>query len=92
MAGCAALPGTLVVGLRGSSAMFVLRPTPQGGFVGTPQAVLAGTYGRITGTDVASDGLIWFTTANKDGGGPVTPTDDRVVRIRPPSGGASGAD
>ena len=92
VAGCAALPGTLVVGLRGSSAMFVLRPTPQGGFVGTPQAVLAGTYGRITGTDVASDGLIWFTTANKDGGGPVTPTDDRVVRIRPPSGGASGAD
>jgi len=54
--------------------------------------VLAGTYGRITGTDVASDGLIWFTTANKAGGGPVTPTDDRVVRIRPPSGGASGAD
>ncbi len=86
VAGCAALPGTLVVGLRGSSAMFVLRPTPQGGFVGTPQAVLAGTYGRITGADVASDGLIWFTTANKGGGGPVTPTDDRVVRIRPPVG------
>jgi glucose/arabinose dehydrogenase len=92
VAGCAALPGTLVVGLQGSSAMFVLRPTPQGSFVGTPQAVLAGTYGRITGTDVASDGLIWFTTAKKGGGGPVTPTDDRVVRIRPPSGGASGAD
>lgn len=92
VAGCAALPGTLVVGLEGSSAMFVLRPTPQGSFVGSPQSVLAGTYGRITGTDVASDGLIWFTTANKGGGGPVTPTDDRVVRIRPPSGGASGAD
>jgi glucose/arabinose dehydrogenase len=92
VAGCAALPGTLVVGLQGSSAMFVLRPTPQGAFVGTPQAVLQGTYGRITGADVASDGLIWFTTANKGGGGPVTPTDDRVVRIRPPSGGASGAD
>ncbi|GLZ47896.1 glucose dehydrogenase [Actinomycetospora sp. NBRC 106375] len=92
VAGCAALPGTLVVGLQGSSAMFVLRPTPQGGFVGAPQAVLQGTYGRITGADVASDGLIWFTTANRGGGGPVTPTDDRVVRIRPPSGGASGAD
>jgi len=92
VAGCAALPGTLVVGLEGSAAMFVLRPTPQGSFVGTPQAVLAGVYGRITGADVASDGLIWFTTANKDGDGPVTPTDDRVVRIRPPSGGASGAD
>jgi glucose/arabinose dehydrogenase len=92
VAGCAALPGTLVVGLEGSAAMFVLRPTPQGSFVGTPQAVLAGAYGRITATDVASDGLIWFTTANKDGDGTVTPTDDRVVRIRPPSGGASGAD
>jgi len=92
VAGCAALPGTLVVGLRSASAMFVLRPTPEGAFVGTPQTVLPETYGRITGADVASDGLIWFATANKNAGGPVTPTDDRVVRIRPPSGGAAGAD
>lgn len=92
VAGCAAMPGTLVVGLQSGSAMFVLRPTPEGAFVGTPQTVLAGTYGHITGADVASDGLIWFATANKRSGGPVTPTDDRVVRIRPPSGGASGAD
>lgn len=92
VSGCAAGPGLLVVGLTGTSAMYALRPTPEGAFVGTPQVILAGTYGRISAADVASDGFIWVGTANKGAGGPVTATDDRVVRIRPPSGGASGAE
>lgn len=92
VSGCAAAPGLLVVGLTGASAMYALRPTPEGSFVGTPQTTLANTYGRISGADVASDGLIWLGTANKGSGGPVTATDDRVVRIRPPSGGAAGAE
>lgn len=88
--GCGAGPGMLVVGLEGSAAAFVLRSTPGGGFVGTPQTTLAGTYGHLRAVDMASDGYLWLGTTNKDAGRP-GPTDDRVIRIKPPTGGAAGA-
>ena len=91
VSGCAVAGGTLVVSLTGAAGLYVLRPTADGTFVGAPETVLQNTYGRFTGADVGADGLIWVGTANKDGGAP-TPTDDRVIRIRPPSGGASGAE
>ncbi|MEO9220248.1 MAG: oxidoreductase, partial [Mycobacteriaceae bacterium] len=49
-------------------------------------------YGQLSGAGVASDGVVWAGTVNKAGGKP-GPTDDRVVRIQPPSGqgGASAA-
>lgn len=89
--GCAVGPGLLVVGLTGSAGLFLLKPTPEGSFVGPPETVLQNTYGRFTGADVGADGLVWVGTANKDGGTP-GPTDDRVIRIRPPSGSGSGPD
>ncbi|HEY2195069.1 MAG TPA: PQQ-dependent sugar dehydrogenase [Actinomycetospora sp.] len=90
--GCAAGGGSLFVGLSDTKAIFALRPTAEGRFVGTPQAVLQNTYGRISGADLASDGILWIGTANKDPGGAPGATDDRVIRIRPPSGGGSGPD
>lgn len=92
VAGCAAAPGMLVVGLEGARSAFVLRPTPGGAFVGTPQTTLAGTYGRLRAADLSSDGYLWLGTTNKDEPGAAGPTDDRVIRIKPPAGGAAGAE
>ncbi|MCD2190343.1 PQQ-dependent sugar dehydrogenase [Actinomycetospora soli] len=89
VSGCAAGGGTLLVGLSDARGLFVLRPTAEGRFIGTPETLLPGVYGRISGADLASDGFVWFGTTNKDGGAPGA-TDDRVVRIKPPSGGGSG--
>ena len=88
--GCAAAGGLLVVSLTGSSALFVLHPTPSGGFVGPPETVLPNAYGHLTGADLGDDGLLWLGTGNEDAGTP-GPTDDRAIRIRPPGGGAGGA-
>ncbi|MDL5155873.1 PQQ-dependent sugar dehydrogenase [Actinomycetospora termitidis] len=92
VSGCAAGGGTLLVGLADAKGLFVLKPTAEGRFVGPPETVLQNTYGRISGADLASDGFVWFGTVNKDPGGAPGATDDRVVRIRPPSGGGSGPD
>jgi glucose/arabinose dehydrogenase len=89
VAGCVAPPGSIAVAEQGGSALFLLRTGPQGGFTGTPQTLLAGTYGRLAAATLAPDGLIWLGTTNKGGGGPVVSSDDRVIRIQPPSGGAS---
>jgi hypothetical protein len=88
--GCAAGGGSLFVGLSSAKAMFSLKPTAGGRFVGTPETVLQNTYGRLSAADLASDGMLWIGTVNKDPGGAPGPTDDRVIRIRPPSGGGSG--
>jgi len=90
VAGCAVGSGVLLVSLTDAAGLFVLRPTSSG-FVGPPETVLQNTYGRFSGADLGADGLIWVGTVNKDGAGP-GPTDDRVIRIRPPSGGSAGAE
>lgn len=90
--GCAAGGGTLLVALSDGRAVSALEPTAEGRFVGAPEQVLQNTYGRLSGADLASDGMLWLGTANKDAGGTPGATDDRVIRIRPPSGGGSGPD
>lgn len=86
VAGCMAQPGVIVVTLTGGAAISVLRPAPDGTFTGKPETMLSGVYGRLGAAAPASDGLLWLGTVNKDGGKPV-PSDDRVIRIQPPSGG-----
>lgn len=90
VAGCTVLPGTVAVAERGAGAMFMLRPGENGAFTGDPKPVLTGTYGAIAAVTLAPDGLIWLGTGNKAGGKPGA-TDDRVIRIQPPSGGAGSA-
>ncbi len=58
--GCAAGGGSLLVGLSGAKAMYALKPTAEGRFVGAPEAVLQNKYGRISGADLASDGMLWI--------------------------------
>ena len=85
--GCAAQQGLLLVALSTGRAVFVLRPDPAtGAFTGDPETLLPNRYGRLTAAAGAPDGLLWVSTANK-GGGKTVPSDDRVIRIQPPSSG-----
>jgi glucose/arabinose dehydrogenase len=52
---------------------------------GAAQDLLKGTYGRLRTVVAAPDGALWITTSNRDGQGKPVPTDDRVLRIKPPS-------
>ncbi|ANY05637.1 hypothetical protein [Pseudonocardia sp. HH130630-07] len=90
VAGCTVLPGSLVVAERAGEALFVLNPGRDGTFTGDPQPVLQDTYGAIGPVTIAPDGLLWLGTVNRDGPGPGR-TDDRVVRIQPPTGGGGSA-
>lgn len=86
VAGCMAQPGLVTIAQSGAAALFVLRPTDTGAFTGAPESMLTGVYGRLSAAALAPDGLLWLGTVNKAGGAPVA-TDDRVIRIQPPSGG-----
>ncbi|MFC4946375.1 PQQ-dependent sugar dehydrogenase [Pseudonocardia sp. GCM10023141] len=88
VAGCMAQPGVVAIAETGAAALFVLRPGENGTFTGEPQTLLANTYGRLNAAALAPDGLLWLGTVNKAGGKPV-PSDDRVVRVQPPSGGGA---
>lgn len=93
VAGCVAPPGALAVAERGAAALFLLHTNGPTGFTGVPQTLLGGVYGRLGPAVVAPDGLLWIGTTNKGAGGPVVSSDDRVIRIQPPSGGTgSGPD
>lgn len=88
VAGCMTQPGVVAVALTGGAALSVLRPAEDGSFTGAPETLLAGVYGRLNAATLGSDGLLWLGTVNKSGGKPV-PSDDRVIRIQPPSGGGA---
>ncbi|MFR9729683.1 PQQ-dependent sugar dehydrogenase [Saccharopolyspora sp. MS10] len=85
VSGCAASGTAVVVALTDAAALYSLSPGPGGGFTGQPSKVMEGTYGRFSAASRGPDGLLWLGTANKAGGVPV-PSDDRVLRIEPPSG------
>jgi glucose/arabinose dehydrogenase len=90
-AGCTAVPGLVAVALTAGAGVFVLRPGPDGMFTGKPQTSLKNAYGRLHAAAIGPDGLLWLGTVNKIGGAPVS-SDDRVIRIQPPSAGGGGVD
>lgn len=85
--GCVAQSDLLLVAEAAARAVFVLRPAQNGAFTGDPETLLQNRYGRLTAVAAAPDGLLWVGTTNKGAGGKVVPSDDRVIRIQPPSGG-----
>ncbi|MGI8817393.1 MAG: PQQ-dependent sugar dehydrogenase [Pseudonocardia sp.] len=91
VAGCVAPDNAVLISERGASAMFMLLINKTGGFTGRPQTVLAGVYGRIGPATLGPDGLTWIGTTNKRNGGPIAPSDDRVIRILILAGGEAGA-
>jgi glucose/arabinose dehydrogenase len=86
VAGCMAQPNLVVIAQTNTASLFVLRPNNNGSFTGDPETQLKDTYGRLSAATLAPDGLLWLGTVNKAGGKPVA-SDDRVIRIQPPSGG-----
>jgi glucose/arabinose dehydrogenase len=86
VAGCVAQSDLLVIAQTGARSVFVLRPGEGGTFTGDPETLLENRYGRLLAAAAAPDGLLWLGTTNK-GGGQTVPSDDRVIRIQPPSGG-----
>ncbi|MFC5947671.1 PQQ-dependent sugar dehydrogenase [Pseudonocardia lutea] len=89
VAGCMAQPGVVAVALTGGAALSVLRPADDGSFSGAPETLLANVYGRLAAATLGSDGLLWLGTVNKSSGGKPVASDDRVIRIQPPSGGGA---
>jgi glucose/arabinose dehydrogenase len=90
--GCITAGGSVAVALERGAALFVLHTSAAGAFTGAPETVVKGTYGRLGPATLGPDGLIWIGTVNKAAGGTPVSSDDRVVRIQPPSGGSSGQD
>jgi glucose/arabinose dehydrogenase len=62
---------------------------PDGGFTGQPEQLAKGTYGRLLSLEAGTQGVLWATTANRDGNGTPEARDDLVVII-PTGGGGSG--
>ena len=91
VSGCAADASTVVVALQDARALYTLTPAGDGTFTGEPTQVMDDTYGRFSAATLGSDGLVWAGTANRHEGDPVS-SDDRVLRIEPPDGGAAGKD
>lgn len=55
--------------------------------VGAFTPYLQHRYGRLLTVVAASDGALWLTTSNRDGHGHPVPTDERVIRYLPGTGG-----
>jgi len=49
------------------------------------EQLLEGRFGRIRDVISGPDGLIYFSTSNRDGRGSVTSSDDRIARLVPAS-------
>ena len=84
---CVAQNDLLLVAESAARAVFVLRPAQNGTFTGDPEMLLQNRYGRLAAAAAAPDGLLWVGTTNKGSSGKVVPSDDRVIRIQPPTGG-----
>ncbi|HEY0636157.1 MAG TPA: PQQ-dependent sugar dehydrogenase [Pseudonocardiaceae bacterium] len=91
VAGCVAVPGLVAVALTTGKALFALRSGADGTFTGKPETAVKDVYGRLHAAAVGPDGLLWIGTVNKAGGTPVS-SDDRVIRIQPPTAGGGGID
>jgi quinoprotein glucose dehydrogenase len=46
------------------------------------EPLLVRTFGRLRAVAMGPDGLVYFTTSNRDGRGAPRPGDDHVLRLR----------
>jgi glucose/arabinose dehydrogenase len=63
----------------------IIRVKLKGRTVVSQENLLEGKYGRIRDIAEGPDGLIYFSTSNRDGRGRPAPDDDRIMRIAPMS-------
>lgn len=79
--------GTVIIGdriyfggLRGTS---IYTATINGNTLSDFSAKVNGEYGRIREVTAGPDGLLYFSTSNRDGRGRPSATDDRILRVDP---------
>jgi glucose/arabinose dehydrogenase len=63
----------------------IIRVVTNGRAVLSQENLLEGKYGRIRDIAEGPDGLIYFSTSNRDGRGQPAPDDDRILRLTPVS-------
>src|SRR6266705_327480 len=61
----------------------IIRVVTNGRAVASQENLLEGKYGRIRDIAEGPDGLIYFSTSNRDGRGRPAPDDDRIMRLVP---------
>jgi glucose/arabinose dehydrogenase len=47
------------------------------------EPLFVGQFGRLRAVAMGPDGMVYFTTSNRDGRGSPRPNDDHVLRLRP---------
>jgi glucose/arabinose dehydrogenase len=87
-AGVAVLEQTVATACLLGERIWLANVTGNGTVLGTPQALLAGEYGRLRGLVTAPDGSLWATTSNQEDAGDPGPDDDRIIRLVFSDGGA----
>jgi glucose/arabinose dehydrogenase len=90
--GCAVESGRIwVTSLSGDALISAsLSDVPAAPKIGAFVPVIKNRYGRLKTVVAAPDGALWLTTSNRDGHGKPVPTDERVIRYVPQSGGGAG--
>lgn len=85
--GCAIESGVLYVASRDGRELIAASLTERGTTVtlGGWTPYVLNRYGRLRTVVAAPDGALWMTTSNRDGHGHPIATDERVIRILPPS-------
>jgi len=61
----------------------IIRVVTNGRTAVSQENLLEGKYGRIRDIAEGPDGLIYFSTSNRDGRGRPAPDDDRILRLAP---------
>src|SRR3954468_12239855 len=89
LGGCAASGGGIFLGALDGQLVQAYALDGTGAVVGDPEEFLGGQYGRLRTVVLDSEGALWITTSNRDGVGTPVETDDRVLRILPPSSAGS---
>jgi glucose/arabinose dehydrogenase len=86
--GCAIGSGVLYVASRDGRDLLAAAFGASGtvASLGAWSASLMNRYGRLRSVVAAPDGALWLTTSNRDGHGTPISTDERVLRVLPPSG------
>ena len=70
-----------MAGLRGRRLWRI--DVSEDGRASHPRAFFTEEYGRLRTVATTPDGMLWVTTSNRDGRGDPTPTDDRILLVRP---------
>ncbi|MBA2554228.1 MAG: PQQ-dependent sugar dehydrogenase [Geodermatophilaceae bacterium] len=90
LGGCGILNRVAFLGAVDGERILIAILDGNGDTVGEPEEFLPGSYGRLRTVVVDPIGALWITTSNLDGPGQPAPTDDRVLRVPPPSEAGGG--